>query len=144
MLLASLQLFGANLSGWCGFVSWQVYNTDGCTDKCFPILKLHPALAKIATTMCQKLLHTTPPATAYTTITTTFVTTSTPKAPTNTITSTVSTTVTVPTLCSTTITQAVALTTSYGFTQQHVIKKRHEEKQQESLVQHPYTLRSMS
>ncbi|KAF2994975.1 hypothetical protein E8E13_003496 [Curvularia kusanoi] len=104
-------------------------------DKCFPSLKLNPALAKIATTVCQGLLHTTPPATAYKTTTTTVVSTSTPAAPTNTVTTTTSTTVTTGVLCSTTITQQQALTTSYGFTQQHVIKrrdvgKRHEEKRQ--------------
>jgi hypothetical protein len=82
----------------------------------------------------QKLLHTTPPATTYKTVTTIVVSTSTPIAPTNTVITTSAVTVTSPAICSTTVTQQQALSTSCGFTQQHVIKKRHEEKRQDAYV----------
>ncbi|OSS43203.1 hypothetical protein B5807_12140 [Epicoccum nigrum] len=93
-------------------------------DKCFPILKLNPPLAKLATTICQKLIRSTPPATLIKTATTTITTTTTPAAPINTITATNSITVTTEVVCTTTVTVAESLTTSYAFTQQHVVKKR--------------------
>jgi len=93
-------------------------------DKCFPILKLNPPLAKLATTICQKLIRSTPPATLTKTATTTITTTSTPVAPFNTVTATASITVTTGYVCTTTVSTQEPLTTSYAFTQQHVIKKR--------------------
>jgi hypothetical protein len=125
---------GTGLPGWYALILLRFNKrlADGCTDKCFPILKLNKPLAKIATTICQNLLHTTPPATAIKTVTTTVVTTSTPNAPINTVTAIASITVNDLILCSTTVTQQRALTTSYGFNQQHVIKRRQGEKQQEA------------
>jgi hypothetical protein len=93
------------------------------TDKRFPILKLNPPLAKLATTICQKLIRSTPPATLTKTATTTITTTSTPVAPVNAVTAIASVTVTTGYVCTMTVTQE-PLTTSYAFTQKHVIKKR--------------------
>ncbi|KAF3004416.1 hypothetical protein E8E13_010320 [Curvularia kusanoi] len=97
-------------------------------DKCFPVVKLNPGLAAAATTICQSLLHFTPPATLTETITTAVTTTVTPDASISTVTTTSSVTITSGTVCTTTVSVA-PLTTSYAFVQQHVVKKRQEDQQ---------------